>query len=144
VSPYLFGTSQWETTGFAQVSSVETTVYLSRAEKSRVETRVTSVAADNGNRNIAILLRNMFAVKRVRLRKISRENNESMDITSRGTRYKETPGNVAYQHKSKFLLAYISNTLWIKKFSQGIRAFGLILVTPELSQHTTDIPSSDS
>ena len=27
----------WETTGFAQVSSVETTVYLSRAEKSRVE-----------------------------------------------------------------------------------------------------------
>jgi len=37
VSPYLFGTSQWETTGFAQVSSVERTVYLSRAEKSRVE-----------------------------------------------------------------------------------------------------------
>jgi hypothetical protein len=28
---------KWEMTGFAQVSSVETTVYHSRAEKSRVE-----------------------------------------------------------------------------------------------------------
>jgi hypothetical protein len=35
--PYLFGASHWETTGFAHVSSVETTVYLSRAEKSRVD-----------------------------------------------------------------------------------------------------------
>jgi hypothetical protein len=69
----------------AQVSSVETTVYLSRNERvSRRETRITSVGADNGNRNIAILLRNMFAVKRVRFRRFS-QDNESMDITSRGT-----------------------------------------------------------
>jgi len=64
----------------------------------------------------------MFAVKRVRLRKISRENNESMDITSRGTRYKETPGNVATSIK-KNLFAHISNTLWIEKLSQGVRTF---------------------
>jgi hypothetical protein len=49
---------------FSQVSIVETTVYHSRAgTASRRETRVTSVRAAVGKRNIVILMRNMFAVK---------------------------------------------------------------------------------
>jgi hypothetical protein len=54
-------------------------------EVSRRETLVTSVGADDGNKNIIILLRNMFSVKHVRSRKISR-CIVSMRIASRGTR----------------------------------------------------------
>ena len=43
----------------------------------------------------------------MRLWEISRVNLRSIDITSRGTRYRETPGNVDYQHCKQILLAYI-------------------------------------
>jgi hypothetical protein len=89
-------------------------------EKSRVEIRVTSVGADDEIRNIAIILRNMFAVKRVRLRKISRENNESVDITSRGTRTQTDPRKRSIPPYIKISSAHISNVLWIKKFSQRV------------------------
>jgi magnesium-transporting ATPase (P-type) len=58
LGPYIFGAPHRETTEFALSG---TTVYLSRAERSRVETMVTSVGANDENGNIAILM-SMFAV----------------------------------------------------------------------------------